>query len=258
MMLMRKAEQAAELLVRTRGEDRTLDDLPAGLAPATLAEAYAVQDAVLRLIGPPGGWKVAGKLGGEPRCSILPAADFHASGTLFDIPSQGFDVEVEIAFVFAHTVPDRLGLANEDDILAAIGSAHLALELCASRFADRRSLPDLTPVADLQGNAAVVLGAAVEGWRALVFENLPLQLKFADKVLDLSPRNTGLPELLKTLCWLANHARERGVPLRAEDTIITGARLGPVNLGSATEIAASCSGLPEVRAFFRHNPPTGE
>ena len=218
----------------------------------------AVQDATLRLIGPAGGWKVAGKSGGEPRCSILPAGDFHASGALFDMPGQGFEIEVETAFVLAHNIPDRPGLVSEADILAAIGSVHLALELCASRFADRRLLPIPTPVADLQGNAAVVLGAPVEDWRTLVFESLPLQLRIADKTLDLSPRNTGLPETLKTLCWLANHARERGVPLQAKNTIITGARLGPVDLGSAAEVAAFCPGLPEVRAFFRHNPLTGE
>ena len=112
--------------------------IPPGFEPMTLAEAYAVQDATLRELGGVGAWKVAGKPGAEPRCAALPARDVHTSGVTLFVPRRGCEVEVETGFVIDRDLPDR-GASYRRDVLGAIRSAHLAIELLASRFVDRRA-----------------------------------------------------------------------------------------------------------------------
>jgi len=246
------AERAADLLLQSRKEGRVLTDLPTELTPSSIEEAYAVQDATLRLIGPAGGWKIGPKPDSEPRCSILPATVFHKSGSIHEVPPQGFDVEIETAFVFAHDLPDRGRSYSETEINEAIGSVHLAIELCASRFADRKKLPPLTPIADMQGNAGVILGPPVTDWRDLELADLSLMLSIDGEIADLPHRKVGREATLPILTWLANHAVSRGGGLCAGHAVINGARLGPVPIGPATEIITVSPELGEVRAKFRH------
>src|SRR5271168_1814754 len=50
--------QAAMMLLEARRTLQPIDDLPLGLRPKTLDEAYYVQDAMLEALGAVGGWKV--------------------------------------------------------------------------------------------------------------------------------------------------------------------------------------------------------
>src|SRR4051812_41078718 len=53
-------KQAAELLWQTRLEERRIDALPPDLRPASLDEGYAIQEAMLAIVGQPAiGWKIA-------------------------------------------------------------------------------------------------------------------------------------------------------------------------------------------------------
>lgn len=228
------ASQTAELLVRSRSTDNPLIALPAALEPADLDQAYAVQDATLRRIGRSGGWKVAPKPDGDPRCALLPAAVFHASGVTLQVPANGFEIEVETAFTFG---PD-----------GGIVSVHLAVELISSRFRNRKGISVFTSVADLQGNAAVVVGPAHDP-NGLDLAALQATLMLDGTALDLPQRHAGLAATLPTLDWLAEHARRRGHPL---GTVITGARIGPVPLGRAQRLEASVPGLGAVLITFTH------
>ncbi|SMO98927.1 2-keto-4-pentenoate hydratase [Paracoccus laeviglucosivorans] len=244
------AERAAELLLRSRLDGAPLAELPQDLAPASLAEAYAVQDATLRQIGPAGGWKVAAKPDGEPRCAVLPASAFHASGVTLKVPPAGFEAEVETAFVFATGLPARTRPYQRDEVAAAIGSMHLAVELISSRFIDRKSIPPLSPIADLQGNAAVILGPAIAGWRDIDLAALALTMRLGDARIEWPLKNLGLPQTLEVLTWLANHALTRGGGLARGDVVITGARLGPAPLGDADSLSAECPQMGKVTANF--------
>ena len=53
-----RLHQAAELLLEARRTVQPIDDLPPGMAPKTLEEAYYIQDLMLKAIGKAGGWKV--------------------------------------------------------------------------------------------------------------------------------------------------------------------------------------------------------
>jgi len=244
------AERAAELLLRSRLEGAPLAELPQDLAPVSLAEAYAVQDAILRQIGPAGGWKVAGKPDGEPRCAVLPASAFHPSGATLNVPPAGYEAEVETAFVFAADLPVRPRPYQRDEVAEAIGSVHLAVELISSRFVDRKRIPPLSPIADLQGNAAVILGPAVAGWRGIELATLRMDMRLGDVLIDGPIKNLGLSETIDLLTWLANHAVTRGGGLARGDVVITGARLGPALLAGAESLCADCPQFGRVIANF--------
>jgi len=57
---MSNAEKAADLLIAARRDENKMDALPDALEPATLADAYAIQDAIIaRTDLSLAGWKVA-------------------------------------------------------------------------------------------------------------------------------------------------------------------------------------------------------
>lgn len=242
------SRELTELLLAHRQAGTTIDTLRAELVPADLASAYAVQDETLAALGPVGAWKVAPcPPSGEPACSPLLASAVHPDGISLrhrDLPGLG--IEVEVAVKLARDLP---GTATVEDVRAAIASVHLALELLSSRFADRKSVPQLAAFADLQSSGGIVLGAPVPFSKLPEFGNQAMSL-----VLDgLAAGSTGTgpttDNMLSALAWLARHSAARGAPLAAGTVIITGARLGPIAFhGRSAD--AEAPGLGTVGAVF--------
>src|SRR5580704_2910080 len=76
-----RLHQAAELLLEARRTVQPIDDLPPGMAPRSLEEAYYVQDLMLKAIGKAGGWKVgAMSPDGTPCYAPMPVDGFTTSG----------------------------------------------------------------------------------------------------------------------------------------------------------------------------------
>lgn len=237
--------RAAKQLVTARRDRTLISGLDDGLAPATLDDAYAVQDAILDQIGAVGGWKVAPKPDDDPRCSVIPKAWILPTGSKMRLPPGG-EVEVETAIVLAHDLPPN---PTEAQVLAAIGTVALAIEVLGSSFADRRKQPTLDPIADLQSNAAVIVAPGIADWRYLDLGALDFALA-QDGVPMIGPqRHAGLSDALPCLIWLATHAAQRGHPLTAGTVIITGARLGPLPV-SAGKVTASSPILGETSVHF--------
>lgn len=243
-MTLAKASRTAEVLFQSRRDDNPLIDLSAELEPVNLDEAYAIQEETLHLIGKSGGWKVGPTPTGEPRCAPLPASVFYTSGASLKVPAVGYDVEVETAFTFAQNVVP--GMRVED----AIGSVRLAFEMVASRFRNRKGVSMYANLADLQSNAAVILGPEITDWRKVEIGDLAVTLSMDGIVQDLPQKHTGMAETLSALNWLADHAHARGRGLREGDTVITGARIGPSPIGHAWEIRTSVPSLGSVHVEF--------
>src|SRR4051812_457483 len=145
---------AAEMLLEARATRRWLDALPDGAQPASETEAYAIQDMVARRLGPIVGWKVgSATLYSEPfRAPIheatlriedprLPADLFHVIG-----------VEAEIVYRFARDLPPRATPYARDEVLAAVGSMHPAVEIVDTRFSAFGSVDALSQRADQQNH----------------------------------------------------------------------------------------------------------
>ncbi|MEH6774738.1 MAG: hydratase, partial [Cereibacter changlensis] len=98
-------------------------------------------------------------------------------------------------------------------------------------------------------NAAVIVGPA-QDWRELNLATLEATLALDGVALELPQRHVAMADTLPTLEWLACHAQRRGHALGQGDTVITGARIGPVPLGNAAVLEASAPGLGTVRIMF--------
>jgi 2-keto-4-pentenoate hydratase len=244
--------RAASLLMEARRGRRRIADLPPDLQPATIADAYAIQDAIVALAGTVGGWKVA-PAGDkpEPRCAPILAANLHASpatltaGELLVAP----EIEVEIAVRFVKDLPARAQPYTTDDVLAAIGSIHPALEVLSSRFENRKVVPPLAAIADAQSNGSAVFGPALTSWQALEFATVSMTLTFDGSKVGTVDGGPSTALVLDSLVWLANHVATRHGGLKAGQVVITGARIKPVVVPKpGTAVTADVAGIGSVSA----------
>lgn len=249
----------AEMLIGARQDRRPLEIPPDALQPGTVAEAYAIQDLIVERLGGHSAWKVgpAGSAGDEPRCAALLSRDFSMSPS--DLSAAPFVsrplVEAEIAVRFSRDIPLGDTPIDADAVIGAIGSVHCALEVLSPRFRDRRAMPALLSLADLQNNAGVVLGSGLENWRSLEFADVAFELNFDGRETLRGPGGPSTAEVIEMLVWLANHAAGRGLAIRAGHVVITGARTPATELPEqVSKVTAYASGIGNVCATFQVAP----
>ncbi|MFC0411032.1 fumarylacetoacetate hydrolase family protein [Roseomonas elaeocarpi] len=244
------AEEAAAFLHALRRDGRTVATLPEMLQPRSLAQAYAVQDAALRRLGPVGGWKVGPpKPDGQIFCAPVPQSlVFHAPAAL-PVLAPSLEAEVEVGLVLGRDLVAADAGLEPAALRAAVATVHVAVELLASRFRDRRAVDSLLPLADAQSNAAIVLGPALGDGALLAFEQLDAALWIDGQPAGSSRRGPSGAAILRSLAWLIGHAAERGVALRAGQALVTGARVGPVPVphGALLEAELSPGGRMSLR-----------
>ncbi len=236
-----RVQQTAEALLEARGKLMPLPDLDPALQPASLHEAYAVQDAMAARLGPVGGWKIGASdpeavpvFGPLPlRLGILPSvADLGGARRL-----RG--VEAEIAFLLRKDLPMRAKPYAREEILGAIAGAHPVIEVLESAFTAPDEATHLAMIADLQMNGGLVYGPACEGWREQDIASEQLEIA-VDGVVRWSGvgQNTSGPDLLRLLDYLVNEAQWRTGGLEVGQWITTGSWMGKLLAmeGSSVEV----------------------
>ncbi len=239
------ARQAAELLASARRDGVPLVDLPAALQPQTLDQAYAIQDVLAVLLGPIGGWKVGAAPGGGVLVAPLAAAFIHAQSAAPIVPAPG-RLEVELAMLLATDLPARAAPYLAADVAPAFGDAHVVIEVLGHRFVAQDGISAMTYLADGNGNAAVIVGDAIPGWRSLDLAKLDASLHVDDIRRSRRVQGDGIDALMDLLTGLANHAARHAGGLRAGQVVITGARLGPVDVAGG-RVEGSVDGTYKVR-----------
>jgi 2-keto-4-pentenoate hydratase len=222
--------QAAELLLEARRELTPIDHLPVELRPHSVAEAYMLQDIVALALAPVGGWKIgAPSPGATPMFGPMPlwGGYLTTGSSLANRYSRLRGVEAEIAFQLRDDLPARAAFYTREEIIAAIASAHPAIEILESAFIDPDATDRLSMVGDLQINGGFAYGPAVPGWQAI-----DLAAETVEVVIDGVVRcaagmaNPNGPDLLRLIAWLANEGQERTGGLKAGDWITTGSWTG--------------------------------
>lgn len=197
-----------------------LPPLPARERPGTLAEAYKVQAALaVELDFPVGGWKIGctskaaqTMLGarGPFAAPIFAPRIFEAPVTLPAFAGQFCGLEAEFAFRFKTALPARRAAYDQDEVEAAIGAAHIAVEIVNSRFADGFKVGVASIVADMGGHGYLALGPAIARWRQRDLARAAAQMTVNGKVVGEGTGAAVMGGPLIALTWLANHARRRG------------------------------------------------
>jgi len=224
------AAAARALLAVRRGAPR-LRALPAPLAPQTLAEAYAVQYALLRELNSSiAGWKASLFDSENGICAPLPAnavCDAPAYLVPARMPTQNnnqFGIEPEVAFRLGSDLPPlRTGARyDRETVSAALVSAHAVIEVVVSRYLDSATVTQLERVADSFMNELLIVGPSVPDWRALPIASLPLEVRVDGKPVHQARGGHPLNDPLLPVVWLANHLSQFGQGLRAGEIVTTG------------------------------------
>jgi 2-keto-4-pentenoate hydratase len=246
------ARQAAELLVAARRTGTPLDGLPAALRPADAAAAFAIQDAVMALLGErAGGWKVGLAPGAPPSCAPLFASLIRPSPLAIpaaQVPMLG--VEAEIAVRIGRDLPPRAAPYARPDIEAAIDAVCPAIEIVHSRLKGfLKATPD-DKLADNVANGAFVYGAPVADWRRLDLAALRVRLEIGGKLLVDKVGGCPSGDPLVAVVWLANHLTARCGGLAAGHIVTTGSCVGMPFAQPGDAAIATFEGLGTAQVTF--------
>lgn len=237
--------RTADEILTARRTHTPIADLSPELAPADEAEAFAVQDIVAAAFAPIGGWKIgAAGPDGVPFFAPMPASWMGENGALFRGPQHRLHgVEAEIAFQMGADLPPRATPYTRDEVIAAIGGCHPAIEILESSFIDPTIVSRMNMLADLQMHGGFVGGPAVPQWQDIDWatEHVTLTVDGAVRVDNTGTAPAG-PDLIRLLIYLANEGAARTRGLKRGNWITTGSWTG-VNWAS---------GGSEAVAHFQH------
>ncbi|MDI9846595.1 fumarylacetoacetate hydrolase family protein [Rhodoblastus sp. 17X3] len=156
-------------------------------------------------------------------------------------------VEAEVAFVLERDLDhERLTVA---DVLRATAFALPAIEIVDSRIADWK-IGILDTIADNASSGLYVLGATPKKLEDLDLRSAGMVMESAGEPVSVGAGAACLGDPFSAMLWLAKTMARVGRPLKAGDTVLSGALgpMAPVKWGDVFE--ARIEGLGSVRAAF--------
>jgi 2-keto-4-pentenoate hydratase len=244
--------QAAEMLLEARRTLQPINELPPGLRPKSLEEAYFIQSVMIQVLGKVGGWKVgASAPDATPLYAPMPAAGFGTSGERIATQFRRMrGVEAEIAFLLGRDLPPRDAPYSREELVNAIASCHPAIELLESALLNPDTADRLTAIADLQSNGGFIAGPPISGWTDFNFAGETAQMNVDGFVRVENGKNAAGGDLLHLVLWLANEGQGRTGGLLAGQWITTGSWTGKILADSGSVALARFPQLGEVTVCF--------
>lgn len=247
-----RAEFTASAVWASWTSGNRIPELPAEARPRDAAEGVAAQIALGALAGPAYGWKLAAtSTAGQAHIGV----DGPLTGPLFSrfrhepgdvLPSADMHMrvaEAEFAFVMGADVgPD----ATPAELLAAVASMHLAIEIPDSRFTRFETAGGPQLIADCACAGRFVLGPEVPGWREIELSTwaTSLWINGVEAARGSGAAVLGHPHA--ALAWAAEDLRRHGRALRAGEVVTTGTTTPPPRIGPGDTVRADFGELGEV------------
>lgn len=230
--------------------------------PKTQDEAYAIQEAIVRLSGMPRcGYKVGSTSKeaqrlldtDEPGAGVLLAPFVHQSPARIGIvPAQMPAVEGEFAFRFGRDLPWRAERYAMDEVADAIDGVAGCIEVVGTRFSGGLGGKGrLLTTADGGVNIALALGAWTKFCAQDVREHaVTMTINGDRKGSGTGSRALGDP--LNVVLWLVNHQSTRRAGLRAGEIVSTGTCTGldPAQPGDVARADFGSFGSVEIEFEF--------
>jgi 2-keto-4-pentenoate hydratase len=251
------ADRAADLLWSSWQAGDVLDELPDDLRPHDHEAGWAIQQRIGDSAGPGYGWKIAAT--SAPSQAVI-GIGTPLPGRLFDrfrfapgdtLPFAGLHmrvVEAEFAFRMATDVgPDP----TREEVLAAIGAMHLAIEVPDSRFADYSHAGSAQLMADVACAGQFVLGPEVPGWESLELSTTGTALWING---DRAAEGRGaevMGDPRTALVWLAEELAHLGTGLKAGEIVTTGSTTDVPTISAGDRVRAEFGDLGQVEISFR-------
>ena len=233
-------------------------NLPDDLRPASIAEAYAAQEAYYLLAETTYGAVAGAKIATTTKVmQQLMGIDHPCGGAIFSrtihrSPAKlraadfvNLRIESEIALQLGADLPASGAPWTRERVAAAVVGALPAFELIEDRNADYAKTEALSLIVENCWNGGIVVGTA---------KAVPIAVTVNDLVgiagrLTLGGKLIGegaAEDPAATLAWLANHVAERGRDLKAGMVVITGSLIPTVSIAPGQRAAFAVEGLGQV------------
>ena len=245
---------AAQFIAEAHKSRAVYQNLPDALAPSTVDEAYAAQEALRELWAP-----IYGNLAGLKIATTtkvmqqLMGIDHPCGGMIYEkrvhtSPANiqrgdyvNVVVECELAVRMAKSLPKKASPYTREEVRAAIGSVMPAFELIEDRKAVYKECKAYTLIADNAWNGGIVLGPSV---------TVPVdkELNGLKGKLDTGKeKREGLTDdPMGALAWLATLAAQRNRPLQAGMVVITGSLIPTLPIDVGQRFVFEIEGLGKV------------
>jgi len=241
--------------------DRRADfrNLPAEIAPKTVAEAYAAQVALVPLLaarkGAVAGLKIATTtkvmqrlMGIDHPCggTIFAQTVHHSPAQLRLADYQHVMIECELALQLARDLTTTSAPYTAQTVKPAVGAVMPAFELIEDRNADYKQTSALSLIADNCWNGGIVLGAPV-AYDGRSLAGIAGRLA----VNDSNTHDGRSDDALETLAWIANLAAGQNRPLAAGMVVITGSVIATLPIAPGDRFVFTLDGLGTTEVTAR-------
>jgi 2-keto-4-pentenoate hydratase len=252
----------AARFVQARRAGQALSGFP-GELPSDLAAGYACQDAAITLWPDRiAGWKV-GYIAPDRRDG---SGDDRLVGPIFsravwpqspggnvDVPVfvGGFAaVEAEYVFRLGADAPAGKTLWTADEALALVAALHIGIETAGSPLATINVLGPTVVVSDFGNNAGLVLGPEIADWRRRAESSLACETFIDGRSVGRGGATSVPGGLGAALAFALGRCARRGLPLRADMLVTTGAATGihDILAGQQARISFGAAGELHCRA----------
>jgi 2-keto-4-pentenoate hydratase len=262
IVMDQRIETAGRLLGEAWLRPGKLDAFDDDLRPRTREEAYAIQDAMARVINKPTvGWKLGAtslamraKAGhdGPIIGRIFEEVMFHSPVTLPMARFPHSRAECEFAFRLLGDLPARPeGYTPEE--LAPLVTLHLAVEIIGNRYPLDLNFARTSTIDEIADNGTgigFVFGAEVANWRDLDLRNLVIDIRVDDNPLAENFLGPDRAQPIDSLAQAVEILCSRNIGLTAGEYVSTGAATDPQHVHAGSKVRARFGDLGEIAIDF--------
>lgn len=250
-------DSAARFLWDAWRAGKRVDAIPAEHRPRSRAEGYRIQARIARLSGQEVfGWKIAAtSVAGQKHIGVDgPLAGRLLSKRVFDSGAQVSlannimqVAEAEFAFRMSRDLPPRNTPYSVEEVFAAVGSLHPAIEIPDSRYEEFAKVGAPQLIADCACASYFVLGAAsVADWRQMDLVEHPVAARVNGELAREGKGANVLGDPRLALTWIANELSLADDMLREGQVITTGTCVIPVEIRSGDHVIAEFGRIGQV------------
>ncbi len=232
--------QLSQTLVSARNAGRTLDKYP-GSVPATLEEAYAVQDLSIKASAEEiVGWKI-GIVPPELReamqverlmgpvfrnlCHFVGKAHQNEEKIRLPVFDGGFiAIEAELILELAEDITPG-SVDTTTSVEKYVKAAYAGIEIASSPVPDLNDYGPAAIVSDFGNNHGMIVGAPIENWQSEL-ASIETTVIINDELVNSAPANNVLNGQMAALAYIIDCAAQRGITLSAGTFICSGAITG--------------------------------
>lgn len=256
--------EAAQLLTAHWSASTQIAELPEHCRPQTRADGYAIQAEIARISGQATvGWKIAatavagqkhinvdGPLAGRLHANRVFSAGSKEANSI-DLRSNFFRVlEPEFTFRMARALPKRDAAYTVDEVMNAVASLHLAIEVPDCRLTQFTQVGAASLIADTACACWWIVGDAVSvDWRKIDLVEHAVSASKGSFIAEGKGKNVlGDPRI--AMAWIANELVTYGDGLKAGDYVTTGTCVVPVPVAPGDTVDCDFGALGMISVSF--------